>query len=74
MKQKLQILWTALLLMGSVAMLFIFDYWLFDMGAFFKGEWQEVWFSVLGFIVFIAGLSYTAFCVEALSEYIKKLQ
>lgn len=47
MKKKLQILRTALIIMWTVAMLFIFDYWLFDMGAYFKGEWQEVWFSVV---------------------------
>lgn len=74
MKKKLQIFYIVAFSMVSVAMLFIFDYWLFDMSAFFKGEWQEVWFSVLGFIVFIAGLFYTAFCVVALSEDIKKLQ
>lgn len=74
MKKKLKILWTALLLMVSVAMLFLFDYWLFDMSAFFKGEWQEEWFGDLGCMVFIAAVFYTVFCVKALSEYIKKLQ
>lgn len=74
MKKKLQIFYIVAFSMVSVAMLFIFDYWLFDMGAFFKGEWQEVWFSVLGLIVFIAGIFYTAFCVMALIDDIKKLQ
>lgn len=74
MKQKLQILWTALLLMVSVAILFLFDYWLFDMGAFFKGEWQELWFNALGFVVFIAGLFYTALCIAIIVEESKKVQ
>ena len=74
MKKKLQILRTALLLMVSVAMLFLFDYWLFDMGALFKGEWQEVWFSVLGFVVFIADLFYAGLCTAIIVEEYKKLQ
>lgn len=74
MKKIRQILWPVAFSMVSVAMLFIFDYWLFDMSAFFKGEWQEVWFGVLGCMVFIADVFYTVFCVIALSEYIKKLQ
>lgn len=74
MKKKLQILWTALLLMVSVAMLFLFDYWLFYMGAQFKGEWQEVWFSVLGFVVFIADIFYTAFGIMIIVDEYKKLQ
>lgn len=74
MKKKLQTLRTSILLMVSVAMLFLFDYWLFDMGALFKGEWQEVWFTVLGFVVFIADIFYTAFGIIIIVDECKKLQ
>lgn len=74
MKKKLQIFYIVAFSMVSVAILFLFDYWLFDMGAFFKGEWQELWFNALGFVVFIAGLFYTALCIAIIVEESKKVQ
>lgn len=74
MKQILQILRAVLSGIVSVAMLFLFDYWLFDMGAHFKGEWQELWFNSLGFVVFIAGLFYTALYIAITVEEYKKIQ
>ena len=74
MKKKLKLLRTALFLMASVVMLFIFDYWLFDMGALFKGEWQEIWFKMLGGSVFCLDLFYTAFCIAIIVEESKKVQ
>lgn len=74
MKKKLQILRTALLIVWTVAMLFIFDYWLFDMSAFFKGEWQEAWFGVLGILVFIADIAYTVFGIMIIVDECKKIQ